>query len=50
MTKLFHIKIHVNNTNIDALFDLRSQENFIAIGMVNTLRMWRSLDGQGGGR
>jgi hypothetical protein len=37
MTKLFHIKIKVKNTKIDALFDFGSQDNLIATNMVNKL-------------
>jgi hypothetical protein len=32
MTKLFHIKIQVKKTKIDALFDSGSQANLIASG------------------
>ena len=37
MTKLFHIKIQVKKTKIDALFDSGSQENLIAAELVNKL-------------
>jgi hypothetical protein len=37
MTKLFHIKIQVKKTNIDALFDSSSQANLIAVDLVNKL-------------
>ena len=37
MTKLFHIKIQVKKTKIDALFDSRSQEKFIAVDLVKKL-------------
>ena len=37
MTKLFHIKIQIKKTNIDALFDSRSQENLIAINLIKKL-------------
>ena len=37
MTKLFHIKIQVKKTKIDALFDSGSQENLIAAYLINNL-------------
>jgi hypothetical protein len=37
MTKLFHIKVQVKKTKIDALFDFGSQANLIATDLVNTL-------------
>ena len=37
MTKLFHIKIQVKKTKIDALFDLGSQANIIAAELVKKL-------------
>jgi hypothetical protein len=37
MTKLFHIKIQVKKTNIDALFDSGSQDNIIEVDLVNKL-------------
>jgi hypothetical protein len=37
MTKLFHIKIQVKNTNIDVLFDFASHANLIATDLVNNL-------------
>ena len=37
MTKLFHIKIQVKKTKIDALFDSRSQTNLIAVDMVSKI-------------
>ena len=37
MTKLFHIKIQVKKTKIDALFDSGSQENLIATELVKKL-------------
>ena len=38
MTKIFHIKIQVKKTKIDALFDSGSQTNFIAAELVK--KMW----------
>jgi hypothetical protein len=37
MTKLFHINIQVKKTKIDALFDSGSQDNLIAVDLVNKL-------------
>jgi len=37
MTKLFHIKIHVKKTNIDALFDSISEDNVIAMDLVRNI-------------
>ena len=37
MTKLFHIKIKLKKTNIDALFDSGPQENMIATELVKKL-------------
>jgi ribosome-binding ATPase YchF (GTP1/OBG family) len=37
MTKLFHINIQVKKTKIDALFKYGSQDNLIAVDMVNKL-------------
>ena len=37
MTKLFHIKIHVKKTKIDALFDSGLQANLIGVEMVKKL-------------
>eukprot|EP00253_Pinus_taeda_P034565 PITA_34565 len=37
MTKLFHVKIQVKKTKIDALFDSRSQGNLIATDLVKKL-------------
>jgi hypothetical protein len=37
MTKLFHINIRVKNTKINSLFDSGSQDNLIAIDMVNNI-------------
>jgi hypothetical protein len=37
MTKLFHIKIQVKKTKIDALFNSDSQANFIATNLVSKL-------------
>jgi hypothetical protein len=37
MNKLFHIKIQVKKTKVDALFDFGSQANFIAKGLVIVL-------------
>ena len=37
MIKLFHIKIHVKNTKVDALFDSHSQANIILEDMVSKL-------------
>jgi hypothetical protein len=37
MTKLFHIKIHVKNTKVDALFDFGSKANLIANDLVKNL-------------
>ena len=37
MTKLFHINIKFKKINIDALFYSRSQENLIAVDLVNNL-------------
>jgi hypothetical protein len=37
MTKLFHIKIQVKKTKIDALFDSGPQANLIATNLVNKL-------------
>jgi hypothetical protein len=39
MTKLFHIKIRVKKTKIDALFDSSSQDNLMATNLVNKLRL-----------
>jgi hypothetical protein len=35
MTKLFHIKIQVKKTKIDALFNFGSQYNIIEMDLVN---------------
>jgi hypothetical protein len=35
ITKLFHIKIRVKKTKIDALFDSGSQANLIAADLIN---------------
>ena len=37
MTNLFHIKIQVKNTKIDALFDSGSQANLIVADLVSKL-------------
>jgi hypothetical protein len=37
MTKLFHIKIQVKKTKIDAMFNSGSQANLIAVDLVNKL-------------
>jgi hypothetical protein len=37
MTKLFHIKIHVKKTKIDALFDSSSHDNLIATDLVRKI-------------
>jgi hypothetical protein len=37
MTKLFHIKIQVKKTKIDALFDSSSQANHIAANLVSEI-------------
>jgi len=37
MNKLFHIKIKVKKTKIDAMFDSGSQENLIAPELSNNL-------------
>jgi uncharacterized protein YydD (DUF2326 family) len=37
MTKLFHIKIQVKKTKVDALFDFGSQANLIVEDLVNKL-------------
>lgn len=37
MTKLFHIKIQVKKTKIDAMFDSRLQVNLIVAKMVKKL-------------
>jgi len=37
MTKLFHIKIQVKETKIDALFDFGSLDNIIAVDLVKKL-------------
>jgi hypothetical protein len=39
MTKLFHIKIQVNNTRIYSLFDSGSQAHLIAVDLVNNIGM-----------
>jgi len=38
-TTLFKLKIQVKKTKIDALFESRSQENFIALDMAKKLRL-----------
>jgi hypothetical protein len=42
MTKLFHIKIQVKKTKIDALFDSGSQANLIVVDLVTSLD-WRFM-------
>jgi hypothetical protein len=37
MTNLFHSKIHVKKTEIDAMFESGSKDNIIAIDLVNKL-------------
>lgn len=37
MTKLCHVKIQIKKTNINALFDSRSQENHIVVYLVKKL-------------
>ena len=39
MTKLFHVKIQVNNMKIDTLFDSGLQENIIAADLDKMLGM-----------
>jgi hypothetical protein len=39
MTKLFHIKIQVKKTKIDALFNSSSQASIIATNLINKLGM-----------
>jgi hypothetical protein len=42
MTKLFHIKIQVKKTKIDALFDYSSKANLIATDLVSKIG-WRFM-------
>jgi hypothetical protein len=37
MTKLFHIKIQVKKTKIDAMFDFGSQNNLIVVDVVRNI-------------
>jgi hypothetical protein len=37
VTNLFHIKIQVKKTKIDALFDFGSQDNLIVVDLVNNI-------------
>lgn len=39
ITRLFHIKVQVKKTKIDALFNSGSQENIITIELINKLRL-----------